>query len=138
MDTRIKAYDRVEWSFLEKVMRKMGFAEHWIKLFMTCVKLATYSVLVNGTPFGLITPTRGLQQGDPLTLYVFLLCAEGLSSMLRQDEVEGKITGIPIATRGYKLSHLFFAGGSLLFCWANFTEWCYLQHLLQLYEKASS
>ena len=39
-----KAYDKVEWIFLEKVMRKLGFDERWINLMMVCVKTVSYSV----------------------------------------------------------------------------------------------
>jgi len=56
-----KAYDRVEWLFLEGILRKLGFAEAWISLIMTCVRSDTYSVLLNGRPTGLITPSRGLR-----------------------------------------------------------------------------
>lgn len=117
-----KAYDRMEWSFLKAVMRKMGFAERWISLIMTCVKSATFSVLVNGMLYDQITPTRGLRQGDPLSPYLFLLCAEGLSSLLKKAEVERRITGVPIAWRGFKLSHLLFVDDSLLFYRANSEE----------------
>lgn len=58
-----KAFDRVEWKFLEEIMRKIGFADPWIALIMKCVTSVSYSVMVNGTPYGTITPTRGLRQG---------------------------------------------------------------------------
>ena len=51
---------------------------------MRCVCTITYSVPINGKPRGHIIPSRGLRQGDPLSSYLFLLCAEGLSSLLRQ------------------------------------------------------
>ena len=58
-----KTYDRVEWIFLENLMRQMGFYKRWIDLIMLCVKIVSYSILVNGEPKGLIYPTRGIWQG---------------------------------------------------------------------------
>lgn len=42
-----KVYDNVEWTFLEAMMRKLGFNEAWISKVMTCVKLVSYAVLIN-------------------------------------------------------------------------------------------
>lgn len=132
-----KAYDQVEWLFLEAMMRRLGFAESWISLIMKCVSSVTYSVLVNGTPCGKIFPSRGLRQGDPLSPYLFLLVAEGLSSLIVRVEEEGSIIGVPITVVGIRLSHLFFADDSLLFCKANFSEWGNLNHILHKYELGS-
>jgi exonuclease III len=107
-----KAYDRVEWVFLENVMRKLGFAPRWIQMMMTCVRTVTYAVLIHGKPHGQIKPTRGIRQGDPLSPYLFLLCAEGLSSLLNLAEEENWVTGLPITRGGTRINHLFFAGFS--------------------------
>ena len=56
-----KAYDKVEWAYLESVMRRVGFTKRWVKLFMLCVKTVSYSILVNGEPKGMIKPTRGIR-----------------------------------------------------------------------------
>lgn len=103
-----KAYDRVEWEFLEAIMRKIGFGDRWVRLTMTCVRTVTYSVLINGQPYGNIIPSRGIRQGDPLSPYFFILCAEGLSSLLQRAEFERRITGLPITRGGTRLNHLFF------------------------------
>jgi hypothetical protein len=131
-----KTYDRVEWDFLEFLMRKIGFNERWVDLVMTCVRTVSYSVLINGRPYGHISPTRGIRQGDFLSPYLFILCAEGLSALLYKAKRNGTITGLAIAKGGTKINHLFFADDSLLFCRANFMEWGNIQEILNIYEKA--
>jgi ribonuclease HI len=132
-----KAYDRVEWGFLEAVMKRMGFDGRWISLIMMCVKSVQYSILVNGNPCGLITPSRGIRQGDPISPYLFLICAEALSAMLTHANMDGRLTGVPTSRRGPALSHLFFADDSLLFCRATLSQWNQLTSILQKYEEAS-
>ncbi|XP_059449513.1 uncharacterized protein LOC132180640 [Corylus avellana] len=97
----------------------------------------SYSVLINGQAHGKSIPTRWLRQGDPLSPYLFLLCAEVLSHMIGRAELQKKITGLAITRRGERLSHLFFADDSLLFCKASVTEWENLQAILIGYGKAS-
>jgi hypothetical protein len=55
-----KAYDRVEWPFLEAAMARLGFAERWVQLVMTCVRTVSYYVIVNGNRVGKICPTGGI------------------------------------------------------------------------------
>jgi hypothetical protein len=132
-----KAYDRVEWRFLEEVMRRMGFEARWINLIMMCVKSVQYAVIVNGKPCGKIIPQRGLRQGDPISPYLFIICAEALGALLTKANEDGALTGVPTSVRGPRISHLFFADDSLLFCRATRTQWESLTQVLQIYENAS-
>jgi hypothetical protein len=91
-----KTYDRVEWSFLERMMRRLGFAEDWVSLIMKCVSTVRYRVRINGEYTDQILPQRGLRQGDPLSPYLFIMCAEGLSALFKSAEEKGEIQGIQI------------------------------------------
>jgi ribonuclease HI len=132
-----KAYDRVEWAFLEAVMKKIGFADKWIGLVMYCVTTVTYSVIINGAPEGCIKPCRGIRQGDPISPYLFLLCAEALSSNFTAAGITGAFRGVPTSPKGPRLNHLFFADDSLVFCRATIHDWNCLTRMLEGYEKAS-
>jgi hypothetical protein len=118
-------------------MRRMGFGERWIALVMMCVTSVKYSIIVNGNPCGLITPSRGIRQGDPISFYLFLLCAEALSALIVKANMDGRLKGVPTSKRGPEISHLFFADDSLLFCRANLVQWNHLSSILKLYEEAS-
>jgi hypothetical protein len=56
-----KAYDRVEWQFLERIMRKLGFADRWVDLIMQCITSVSYQVKVNGVLTDAFKPQRGLR-----------------------------------------------------------------------------
>lgn len=75
---------------------------------MACVKTVSYSFILNGEPRGKLLLNRGLRQGDSISPYLFLLCAEGLSRLLRKAEVEDRIHGVSIATGAPPITHFFF------------------------------
>ena len=132
-----KAFNRVEWSFLEAIMIKMGFDVRWVALVLSCTNSASYSILVNGVPKGDIRPSRGIRQGDPLSPYLFLICLEALNCQLQQATKSEAIRGFSLCKNGPKISHLFFADDTLLFCRATKRDLDVIQSILVLYEKAS-
>jgi ribonuclease HI len=132
-----KAYDRIDWDYLKDVMVKMGFNQQWINWIMMCVESVDYSVIVNEEMVGPIIPGRGLRQGDPLSPYLFIICAEGLSALIRQAEARGDIHGTKICRNAPIISHLLFADDCFLFFRADEHEAQTMKDILATYEAAS-
>lgn len=132
-----KAYDRLEWDFIEAVFLQLGFHPSWTNLIIQCVKTVSYSFLINGSVQGLVKPHRGIRQGDPLSPYVFILCSEVLSGLCRKAQEENKLQGISVATNCPRINHLLFADDTLFFCRTNTKNVSALLKILSLYEQAS-
>ncbi|CAJ2661734.1 unnamed protein product [Trifolium pratense] len=92
-----KAYDTVNWRYLEDMMRRMGFPDIWIRWMRTCIFNSSMSVLINGSPTADFKVEKGLRQGDPLSLFLFLIAAEGLTGIIKRAVELGLY-------RGYKVS----------------------------------
>ncbi|CAM8975316.1 unnamed protein product [Rhodiola kirilowii] len=132
-----KAYDRVEWDYLEMMMRKLGFPEKWIRLVMNCVVSVSYVIRVNGMVTEEITPGRGIRQGDPLSPFLFLICTEWLSMKVNEYQKRGKLNGIKICRGAPEVTHLLFADDSLFFLRANMKNAENLRRILSEYEMLS-
>ncbi|KAA3465211.1 reverse transcriptase [Gossypium australe] len=110
-----KAYDRVEWNFVEEIMKKLGFDPEWVALLMKCVTTVSYSVVLNGNNGKIFSPSRGLRQGDPLSPFLFLFCGEGLSSLMKLGIRDKLLRGVKASRSGHQISHLLFVDDCILF-----------------------
>lgn len=104
---------------------------------MECVTSPSFSILINGKPYGNLQPSRGIYQGDPLLPYLFLLCTEGFTAQMEKAVQERQIQGVSICRRAPKLTNLLFADDSLLFCQATHSEVTVIMEILQFYAGAS-
>ncbi|KAL5565122.1 hypothetical protein UlMin_028286 [Ulmus minor] len=103
-----KAFDRVEWKFIEVVMFKLGFAESWILNIMNCISSVSFSFLLNG-----------------------------LSCLLKKMENENKLHGLNFGRGNLTISHLLFADDSFIFMDANKEDAKVLCDVLKFYGDAS-
>ncbi|KAM6544293.1 hypothetical protein CsatB_008740 [Cannabis sativa] len=131
-----KVFDRVEWAFISTILRKFDFPSRFIHLISDCISTATFQFNINGKVSGHVSPSRGIHQGDPLSPYLFMLCAKGFSSILQQQERNRALNGFKVAHSIPNIFHLLFADDSLLFCQASINSCNVIKEAPSLYERA--
>lgn len=133
----MKAYDRVEWTYLRAIMLKLGFTDNWVDIVMSLVTSVKFSVMFNGKKLEQFTPSRGIRQGDPISSYLFLIAAEGLSCLLKSQRQSSNLDGIQVAPSAPPVNHLLFVDASLLFFKANSVGANEVNKLLEVYCQAT-
>jgi hypothetical protein len=132
-----KAYDMVDWDFLKKVMQRMGFSHRWVNWIMACVTSVRYQVKFNGNLLDSFSPSRGLRQGDPLSPFLFLFVADGLSTLLHNEVNANNIEPIRVCRNAPGVSHLLFADDSLLFFKAQDAQAIKIKEVLDIYASST-
>lgn len=132
-----KAYDHVNWRFVEWVMKEMGFDNKWVHWIQRCVTSVSFSILINGEIRGFFKGERGLRQGDPLSPFLFTLVMQVMSLMIDKAATHKAITGFQVKSQGIAVTHLQFADDSLFFLDANIAKIQMLQDLLITFEVCS-
>ncbi|XP_042029886.1 uncharacterized protein LOC121776786 [Salvia splendens] len=132
-----KAYERVQWPFLFKVLRRMGFPEAWISLMEGCISSCWFSILINGAPSGFFKSTRGLRQGDPISPALFVIAADYLSRALDKLILGQKEMTFKASRRCIEISHLAYADDLIIFTQVAATSLRRLRACLENFEKVS-
>ncbi|MCO5573615.1 hypothetical protein L7F22_027387 [Adiantum nelumboides] len=78
-----KAYNRVDWGFLEGSLARTGFPEAWIRGISALYRSASSSVTIGGHVGRAFQISRSVRQGCPLAPYLFLFVAETMSDFIR-------------------------------------------------------
>jgi len=132
-----KAYDSVRWEFLYYMLHRLGFHNLWISWIRGCLESSFVSVLVNGSPTKEFKPSRGLRQGDPLALFLFLVVAEGLAGIVRQALKANMLTSLKIGSKELEMCILQFADDTLFLCEDSLNNVLNLKAILRGFELAS-
>ncbi|XP_060182595.1 uncharacterized protein LOC132612322 [Lycium barbarum] len=132
-----KAYDRVSWSYLCILMRKMGFCEVWIDMIFRHISSNWYSLIVNGIRQDFFKSERGLTQGDPIYPSLFILCVEFLSKKLNDLNNRANFTGFYMNKHGPIINYLAFADDIILFSSGCRYSLVLLMQTLSKYESIS-
>ena len=126
-----KAYDRVEWDFLFKVLEKFNFGPNFINMIKTCYTNIESCVKVNGYTSMYFNLSRGIRQGCPISTLLYVLVAEVLAEAVRD---ESEINGIRLPD-GLISKWVGYSDGNTTL--SDFKSVNKLFVLLEIYERAS-
>ncbi|XP_063941237.1 uncharacterized protein LOC135149441 [Daucus carota subsp. sativus] len=132
-----KAYDRLEWSFVLHMMNRFGFHEIWMDRVMKFISSTSYSFVHNGELYVNVILQFGFRQGDPVSAFLYIMCAEGFSVVIRRNESAGLLRGCAIAKSAPIISHLLFTNDCYFFFKTNESEADMMKKILNRYERAS-
>ncbi|XP_016482447.2 uncharacterized protein LOC107803276 [Nicotiana tabacum] len=132
-----KAYDRLSWLFMTKVLRKMGFEERIIGIVFRIVSNNWYSILMNEQPYGFFKSTRGVKQGDPLSPTLFILSAEALSRALNSLHQNLYFCDFGLSKWSPKINHLSYADDRIIFSSFDAMSLKLIMEVLRAYETTS-
>ncbi|XP_027183778.1 uncharacterized protein LOC113782066 [Coffea eugenioides] len=109
-----KAYDRVSWFYLIRVLRKFGFGERFIDMVWRLVSNVWFSVMINGAAYGFFKSNRDLRQGDPLSPALFVIAAKVLSQGLNNLATHPSYHGFRVSQGCPGVTYLAFADDMLI------------------------
>ena len=132
-----KAYDKVNWVYLKKMLIAFGFDHISVRWVMALVTSSSFSILVNGSPSEIFSSSRGLRQGDPLSSFLFIIMMEGLGRAIKQAKSPRKIKGLQLTDNGQTLTHQQFVDDTMLQGLPTVQEASSYKKILNLFALAS-
>lgn len=124
----MKAFDTISWDFLESILNYMHFSQRFILLVRNILHSASLSILINDTPHGFFSCSRGVRQEDPLSPLLFCLAEEALIRWLDYLINIGEIT-----VHRKLPHHLFYADNVIIFIEATHSNGRNMTKLLENY-----
>ncbi|KAL2475523.1 Uncharacterized protein Adt_36259 [Abeliophyllum distichum] len=131
-----KAYDRVDWTFLLKVLQSFGFDHDWLDKIERCINNCGFSIVFNGELKGFFKSSRGLRQGDPISPSLFIILAESFSRGL--DRLFARHSYLDyIYGGGVPMSHLAFADDMIIFTNGQRNSLAKVMEFIKIYSSGS-
>lgn len=133
----IKNYDRIEWLFLIKALRKIRFSERLIDVVYGLMENNGYSILLNGQPKIFFRYSRGIKQGDPLSLTLLILVAEVMSESLNYLMEKNDFKRFGMLKGNPKINYLAFIDDMIILCESEVRIMQIIIEILERYERVS-
>ncbi|XP_057780066.1 uncharacterized protein LOC130998670 [Salvia miltiorrhiza] len=132
-----KAYDTVDWDFLDKMLELFNFSQRWRRWISGCLRSASTNVLVNGSPSGEFQLERGIRQGDPLSPFLFLVVAEGLNILTERAVQRGLLEPFNVENGDLRVSHLQYADDTMFLVSEKVENARAIRSILKIFEVLS-
>lgn len=128
-----KAYDCINWNFLDSILQQMLFGEKWRGWIRSCISSPMVSILLNGSPTAEFSMERGLKQGDPLSI----IAVEAINAMMQEAKDKSIFKPFKVGKKDLEISHLQFADDAVFFGEWSTSNASNLLRLLKNFEAAS-
>ncbi|XP_059639535.1 uncharacterized protein LOC132281892 [Cornus florida] len=133
-----KAYDSMDWGFLQKILLSFGFSEKWISWVMECTSTANFPILCNGVPAGFVLASKGLRQGCSLSPLLFAFVTEYFSTFIAKAIEEGKMKRCnAVLKTGLSISHAFYADDLVMVVKADVGSIKGVEEVLQRFKNSA-
>ncbi|XP_019262090.1 PREDICTED: uncharacterized protein LOC109239938 [Nicotiana attenuata] len=129
-----KAYDSLEYPYLQQILRLIGFPEIFVAWIMECITTVTYSIIINGKPLQLFAVRKELRQDNPLSPYLFVLGMEYLSRLMKTLKTIKGFRYHPRCAK-FNLVQLGFVDDLLQFCRGDVQSVHALHDKFQMFSK---
>ena len=132
-----KAYDKLSWKYMEKILSVYGFSREWVEWVMDLVTTPFFSILLNVSSTKPFKPSWGITQGDPMSHFLFILMVDGMSKLIQTHAIGGEIRGLSLHEGMEKQTHWQFMDDTMLMGHSSIQEARYFKKSLTLFAKAS-
>lgn len=132
-----KAYDKLNWNFIEETLLNANFPPNLTRLLMACVTSSKIQIQWNGSLLEEFKPNRGIRQGDPVSPYLFILCLERLGHMICKATHDKRWKPVAWDRGTIQVPYLFFADDILLFAQATPDQAVLIKHILEQFCQGS-
>jgi hypothetical protein len=132
-----KAFDKISWDYMREILLAFGFDQLWVTWILNLTSSTFFSILINGVPSQPFSPSRGIRQGDPLSPFLFIIMAEGLSRSIHTVVANNLLTCLPLHGISPPISHSQFVDDTLLMGTPTIREANSLLSILQTFSDAS-
>ena len=133
-----KAFNKVDWAFLDMVLKAKGFGKTWRKWIKGFISSTNFLIIIKGHTRGKIKAAHGLRQGDPLSLFLFIIIVDCFSHMMIEAHDRDYIKGLPIGMSSLSIHYLLFANATILFTEIDPRVIENLLGLMEIFEEAFS